>query len=257
MLALLLAAALAAPVDSFTIDDTTYAKPRTIWLHRTPSFRADDYRLFVFIGDWYLDDIAANAAADAAGGSAVVAIVSTAELRPADIVNRARFAQMIVTDVMPALRKKLGGLPPPDRVVVGGASFGGPTSAYLAFHHPELFGNVIAQSGAFWRGNEGTSEPPEWLTDQYRRSPLLPIRFYVEVGAEEKQVAPNGLVFIEPNRRFRDMLAAKKYAFQYVEVPGAKHNPEHWRAALGAAIAYVSQPLNRPATSSSPGKPLR
>ena len=36
------------------------------------------------------------------------------------------------------------------------------------------------------------------------------------------------------------MLAAKKYAFEYVEVPGAKHNPDHWRAALPAAIRYLA-----------------
>jgi enterochelin esterase-like enzyme len=47
--------------------------------------------------------------------------------------------------------------------------------------HPEIFGNVLAQSGSFWWKPENDDEY-EWLTRQFVASPKLPIRFYLQIG---------------------------------------------------------------------------
>jgi len=105
-----------------------------------------------------------------------------------------------------------------------------------------VFGNVLAQSGAFWRGNEGANDPAEWLTSELRNKPRLPLRFYIEVGSEETRSSPNGVIFVEASRHLRDVLAMKEYAFRYSEVPRNIHDPEHLRPTLPAGIIYLSKP---------------
>ena len=245
----LLALALAAPlfaIESFVVEDRAYGHERKVSLYRSQTAARRDFDLYVFIaGDAYFDDLALQATIDTLTAEKKIRPIVAAGVditeRPAEITNRAKFADFVSRDLMPALAKKLGGLPKPARVTIAGFSFGGVSSAYVAFRHPELFGNVLSQSGAFWRGPEGASEPKEWLTQQLREKPRRPIRFYVEVGEKETQIAPNGLVFIDANRHLRDVLASKKYTFEYVEVPNAVHNPDHWRDALGAGILYLSR----------------
>ena len=58
------------------------------------------------------------------------------------------------------------------------------------FRRPDLFGNVLSQSGAFWRGSEGSNDAPyEWLTSQYAAAARKPIRFLLNVGSTETRGA--------------------------------------------------------------------
>ena len=223
---------------SFTVNDASYSHPRQITIYRSAQPAKN---LFVFIeSELYQTEIGLPATLDALKIPATVVTIEITE-RAGEITNRKKFADFVANDLMPALKEKLGALPDARHTAIGGYSFGGLTAAYVAVQHPEIFGNVLSQSGAFWRGNEGASDPPEWLTQQLREKPKLPIRFYIEVGAEEHQVVPNRMEFIVANRHLRDVLAAKKYDFKYVEVPGAKHEPGHWKAALPAGIAWLAQ----------------
>jgi len=228
----------AMAVESFSIQQ------RKVWLVKSPvafDTNTGNYKLFVFLGgDLYADDLALPAVIEKLDVPAVAVMLGSSTDKPADVANRAKFADYVANEIMPALRAKLGRLPDAKRVIIGGWSFGGVTSSYIAFRHPELFGNVISQSGAFWRGPEGASEPKEWLTQQFRDKPKLPIDFYIEVGAAETHTAPNGVIFIEANRHLRDALVAKRYSVKYVEAPGAFHEPTHWRGALPDAVKYFA-----------------
>src|SRR5215813_5857602 len=113
-------------------------------------------------------------------------------------------------------------------------------ATYVAWKRPDVFGNVLAQSGAFWRGNEGGTADPEWLTRQFKNSPKVNLRFYVEVGAQETGKTPAGPIFIEANRRLHVALADKGYNVRYVEVAGARHDPVHWRFQLADGILYLA-----------------
>jgi enterochelin esterase-like enzyme len=62
----------------------------------------------------------------------------------------------------------------PQKSIVGGYSFGGLAAAFVAFRRPDLFGNVLSQSGAFWRGNDKDVKW-EWLIGQYEAAPKLPL----------------------------------------------------------------------------------
>ena len=239
-------------VESLTIDDTTYGVRRSVWLYKSPDTAGPPtrtYNLFVFLQKEYIDELAVPATLQklVATGEippTVAVVLDTSTERPTDIANRAKFDQFVTANLLPWLHAKLGRLPEPKNVVIAGFSVGGLNAAYIAYRHPDVFGNVLAQSGAFWRGNEGANDPPEWLTNELRNKPRLPLRFYIEVGSEETRRSPNGVIFVEANRHLRDVLAMKEYVFRYSEVPRNIHDPEHLRPTLGAGIVYLSKPAH-------------
>lgn len=252
-MALLLAAAAARAaepaVESFAIDDTTFGLQRPVWLYKSPGTTGSakpSYNLFVFLQKEYIDELAVPATLQKLVASGeipptIAVVLDTTTERPTDIANRAKFDRFVTANLLPWLRAKLGRLPEPKNVVIAGFSVGGLNAAYIAYRHPDVFGNVLAQSGAFWRGNEGANDPPEWLTNELRNKPRLPLRFYIEVGSEETRRSPNGVIFVEASRHFRDVLAMKEYVFQYSEVPRNIHDPEHLRPTLPAGIIYLSK----------------
>src|SRR5438105_1964126 len=105
--------------------------------------------------------------------------------------------------------------------------------------HPELFGKVLSQSGAFWRGNEASNDAPyEWITQHLALIPKANVRFVLDVGSMETMGAMGGAApsLVDANRRLRDVLKAKGYAVDYFEVPGGQHSTETWRTRLPAGI---------------------
>lgn len=251
LIALLLVPAVRAAepaVGAFAIDDTAYGLQRPVWLYKSPGSAGSAngaWNLFVFLQREYLDELAIPATLERLVASGeipptVAVVIDTSTERPAEIATSAKFDRFVTANLLPWLRAKLGPLPAPKNVVIAGFSVGGLNAAYLAYRHPDVFGNVLAQSGAFWRGPEGANDPPEWLTSELRAKPRLPLRFYIEVGSEEAHTSPNGVVFVEANRRLRDTLMEKGYVVRYSEVPRNIHDPEHLRPTLPAGIVYLS-----------------
>src|SRR5262249_27555734 len=117
--------------------------------------------------------------------------------------------------------------------------FGGLASVYVAFKHPEIFGNVISQSGSFWFKPKGEEEP-EWLTRQFAASSKLPLRFDMMVGLLERGSTPGSAPdMVSVNRHLRDVLTAKGYEVHYREYLGG-HDPLNWRGALPETLVTLS-----------------
>lgn len=240
--------------DSGRVDTRTFTsrkgEQRKIWVYTPPGFaatRKPAYDLLIaFDGDMQTEDIQLPAVLDhlqntKAAASLIAVMIDNSANRIGELANNKRFADLVASEIVPWIRQHWNVTQDPQRTIVTGASAGGLAAANVAFHRPDLFGNVIAQSGAFWRGNEGSTSEWEWLTRQVAQSAKKPVRFYLEVGAMEmKPVLGTGPVFIEANRRFRDALNAKGYDVTYVEVPRANHSPEHWRAQIGPAIVAIT-----------------
>lgn len=233
-------------VKQYTMESRMYGHPRKISIYTPAGYSASGATTYdaayFFDADDYVGDIGLPATLDNLIAAKkikpmVVVLVDNSDDRLGDLANHKKFADFMASEVVPWARKKVKITTDPHRTIIGGYSAGGLGSAYVAYMHPEVFGKVLSQSGAFWRGNEGASEPYEWLTSQYASSPKKDLRFYVEVGAAETHRAlGSGPVFVEANRRLRDALKAKGYAVTYKEVAGAHHEPTHWREALGEAL---------------------
>ena len=94
--------------------------------------------------------------------------------------------------------------------------------------HPEIFGNVLSQSGSFQIVPEGKME----LIRQFVEKPKLPVRFYLEAGLLETGDSPS---LLHANRHLRDVLEAKGYFVNYSDFNG-RHDDICWRGSLSTGL---------------------
>jgi enterochelin esterase-like enzyme len=131
-----------------------------------------------------------------------------------------------------------------------GSSLGGLTAAYCAFHHSQVFGNVLSQSGSFWYAPwEQTSvrfdlEPGAFIREVIAGA-HVPVRFWMEVGMYELGGGPLlGASQLAQNRHLRDILSVKGYDVNYHEYSGG-HDYATWRGSLAdGLIALFGAPAS-------------
>lgn len=245
----------AARVELHSIHDSTYHRARRVWIYTPPGYqanRATPYDLMiVFDGAEYLDTIPLprmlDSLASAHAAPPFVAVLvddSTRGVRLGELANVARFETFVGGQLVPWVRRGWNVTRDPHRTIITGSSAGGLAAAFLAFRRPDLFGNVLSQSGAVWRGAEASNAPPfEWLTAQYAASPRKDIRFTIDIGALETVhvLGGTGPSPVDASRRFVAALRAKGYPVTYTEVPNAAHAPQFWRQRLAGDIVSLTR----------------
>jgi enterochelin esterase-like enzyme len=156
------------------------------------------------------------------------------------------FAKFVAQELMPWLRTRYNVTRDPGRSVIAGSSYGGLAAAYTAFMCPDLFGNVLSQSGSFWWSpTRDPADPakldvysePGWLVREFARKPTLPVRFYMEAGWFE---GGDGGGILDTNRYFRDILRAKGYVVHYREFRGG-HDYANWRATFADGLIALAE----------------
>jgi enterochelin esterase family protein len=183
----------------------------------------------------------------------VAVFVESGATRDRDLGCYPPFAEFVARELVPWVRSRYRVCRDPHRAVVSGFSRGGLAAAYCGLRHPEVFGNVLAQSGAFWwypeadRDAKAPTEEREvrrlgrqtgWLTRQFATTERRPVRFYLEAGRFEQ--GHGGGILLD-TRRLRDVLEAKGYAVLHREFSGG-HDFIVWRGSLAdGLIALVGK----------------
>jgi enterochelin esterase-like enzyme len=177
--------------------------------------------------------------------------------RLVDLVASDEFADFMAQELMPWIRSHYNVTKDPKQTVITGYSAGGLASAYVALRHPEVFGNVLSQSGAFWwsfehnggicgsrcpesggRGGDGSRDATtegNIMVKQFLASAKLPLRFYLAVGTFEYDRNGGGGEILEGTRHLRDVLLAKGYQVHYQQFVGG-HDGLSWRGALADGL---------------------
>jgi enterochelin esterase-like enzyme len=164
------------------------------------------------------------------------------ESRDRDLECYPPFADFVAKELVPWARQRYRFSAEPERTIVGGVSLGGLNAAYCALRYPEVFGNVLSQSGAFgyfpdWdEVEENDTSPFGWLIRQFVTARKLPIRFYLEAGLFEND-CPEAL--LTQNRRMRDVLEAKGYSVVYSEFAGG-HEFLSWRGSVADGLIALA-----------------
>ena len=177
--------------------------------------------------------------------------------RLVDLVASDEFADFMANELVPWIRSHYNVTKDPKQTVLTGYSAGGLASAYVALRHPEVFGNVLSQSGAFWwsfehnggvcgsrcpesggRGGDGSRDATtegNIMVKQILASPKLPLRFYLAVGTFEYDRNGGGGEILEGTRHLRDVLLAKGYQVHYQQFVGG-HDGLSWRGTLADGL---------------------
>jgi enterochelin esterase-like enzyme len=157
--------------------------------------------------------------------------------RPRDLGCYPPFVKFLIQEVIPWARQNFRLAQDPEKTAIVGVSRGGLMAPYIALCHPEVFGNVIAQSGYFDWKPEGEVEPG-WLIRQYAESPRLPLKFHLDAGLYETEVSTvegPATDILASTRRMRDLLQMKGYPVHYAEFSGG-HGPINWPRTLADSL---------------------
>ena len=113
----------------------------------------------------------------------------------------------------------------PGGYAVLGASMGGLMALYTGLRLPEVFGQVLSQSGAF-----NLSGLELVIMDLVRHFPVQPLKVWMDVGRFE------GL--LSANQEMYALMVEKGYQVSYREYPGG-HNYTSWRDDIWRGLEYL------------------
>lgn len=157
-----------------------------------------------------------------------------------------QFDEFLVQELIPRIRADFRVTRDPAKTIIGGASMGGLSAACAAIRHPQIFGNVLSQSGSYWWAPAGDAED-DWFSREVAGRPRLPVRFYLSIGRFESGAAflDGRISILHANRHLRDVLRAKGNTVFYREI-NAGHEPYNWQVTLpDGLIALLGAPAAR------------
>ncbi len=234
-------------VEKQRFKSTILNNERNIWVYTPPNYQATTKPyglLVVFDGFTYLSQVPTQTILDNLIAKNLIPPLVAVTVDNVSQVSRGvelpcnpAFADFLAKELVPMLREKYNLSKDAAQTLVAGSSYGGLASTYAAFRHPEVFGNVLSQSGSYWWRPEGNAdEEHEWLTKQFAASPKLPVRFYMDVGLMESDPTPGkGPSMVVANRHLREVLRAKGYSVHYAEFNGG-HEYINWRGTLAEGL---------------------
>ena len=234
---------------------------RDLWIYTPPGFMPETGAypwMLLFDGGGYislptpiiLDNLLAAGRIPPVVG---IFVGNASGARTHELTCNERFLAFLCQELLPWVHERYAITNDPKQVVVGGVSYGGLTAAFGALRHPDVFGNVLSQSGAFWwvPGLDDRKIAPRgaeqnWLLHQYVKSAPLPVRFHLSVGLLEKSVPARNITSttLSVNSQFQEILETKGYDVTCAEFPGG-HDFAGWRGILPEAIESLLGQLAR------------
>ena len=173
---------------------------------------------------------------------AVLIANASQESRTVELTPNPKFADFLATELIPWTRAHYNVTSDPGKTVVAGSSLGGLTAVYAGYRHPEVFRNVLCQSGSFWWApdhsgtvSEGVVTEPGWMAKQFIASSKLALKFYLDAGAFEFDSNGTGGGILETTRNIRDVLLAKGYEVHYQQFVGG-HDYLGWRGTFADGL---------------------
>lgn len=165
------------------------------------------------------------------------------------------FARMLITELLPEVRKSYTFADDPKRRIIGGGSSGGIASFTVAWTHPEAFANVISLIGSYvsigYHPATATT-PAVYGGDTYpgliRKSKIRPIRIFMQDGANDLD-NEHGNWFLANQQMVKSLewananadkwnLGPARYDLKYVWGDGG-HSGEHGGSLLPDIIRWL------------------
>jgi enterochelin esterase-like enzyme len=212
-----------------------------LWVYTPPNYTraGEPYNLLLLLDGWvYARVLQAPTILDNLQDVGALPPVVTIMLGHADRETREReytfhqpFLEFITQELLPWIRLHYHVTSDPAQSAVGGLDLSAVSAALLALRHPDLFGNVLAQSGHFEEKLPEDIEH-ERVANLIAATPAVPVRFHLDAGLLETHPAPHGAPsLLVSNRHLRQLLRAKNYPVHYKEFSGG-HDYICWQETL-------------------------
>ncbi|HEX7737471.1 MAG TPA: alpha/beta hydrolase-fold protein [Ktedonobacteraceae bacterium] len=201
-----------------------------LWIYTPPSYTraAEPYNLLLLFDGWayarvlqaptILDNLQ-----DVGALPPLVAVMlghPDRQTRESEYTFHQPFLEFVTQELLPWIRLHYHITADPALSVVGGLDISAVSAALLALRHPDLFGNVLAQSGHF-EGKLPEDTEHERVANLVASNPTAPVRFHLDAGLlETHPTRGGGPSLLISNRHLRQLLQAKNYRVHYEEFSG-------------------------------------
>ena len=237
--------AAAGRVEEYDLPSKVFGRARRIWVYEPPAAQAEALLICLWGRD-YLNEIPVPTILDNLIGQRKLAPMMAIFIaddgdRFQNFERTAMMTEFVTAEVIPWAHNQKKAPLAASKIVIAGYSASGLAATYAAYKHPEAIGNVLAQSGAFWRGFEGEGAPEvEWLSAHFASAPRSQTKFFLHAGAKETRPAGgSGVSILDANRKLQGVLRERGYRVAFEEVPGAEHEFLHWRSRFGDGLIYL------------------
>jgi enterochelin esterase-like enzyme len=233
-------------VEQTTIASKLLGNTRDVWVYTPPGYDTLAKNgglplLLTFDGGEYVSSIPVPTILDNLVAAkrivpmVAVFVASPDEHRNTELDQNEHFAEFLATELLPWVRSRYAIASSPARNVVAGSSMGGLAAAFVANRYPEIFGNVLSQSGAFMYAAPG-EQTPERMKRDIEAAPKRDVAYYLEAGIyEQGRLDQGGVDLLTSNRHLRDVLKAKGYRLTYDEFAGG-HDDLSWRGGFSRGL---------------------
>ena len=220
-------------IELITVPSHALGGERTVYLYRPANIPAGAklQSLYVQDGQEYLARVHLPRILDylIAHGEIppLIAVMIEPQDRTKEYWLNDAYLRFLTTELVPTIDARFPTDPRPFARTVVGASLGGLIAAYAAIEHPEVFGKVISQSGAFFLDHSK-------LVNLYRERGPSGLVVDLTVGKFEGEL-------LESNHALDAVLREKHIRHAYREFDGG-HNWTSWRDQIGQSLRAVLTP---------------
>jgi enterochelin esterase family protein len=231
-------------VEAMEFTSTILGNERTIWIYTPPDYVRSDRTAtlscsllvvcdgFAFTQVVPTPTILDNLLAEGRIPPLVAVFISNAtDRRHIELPCYEPFADFLALELIPWVREHFNVTSDQTGTVIAGSSFGALAAAFAGLRYPEVFGNILSQSGSYWWKPESDREY-EWLPRQFEAADPLPLRFYLEIGLLETKH------MIIANRHLYEILKAKGCTVHYREFYGG-HEYLNWQGTLADGLTAL------------------
>lgn len=234
-------------IDTIVFDSKIMNNSRNIFIYLPPGYdrhRKSKYPViylfdsFIYLNRVEVPHILDNLTADGKIEPMIAVMIDnpTDTSRRTELPYNFDFKQFITEELVPFIRKEYNISANPDKNIIGGISYGGLASAFIAFYHPDIFGKMLSQSGSFWRDLEwydsnGVDIRGDWLTNKFLVEDKKNLKIFLDWGLQENWCLSAG-------RRMAKVLDKKEYKFKFVEFNGW-HDWANSRKTFPEGLLYL------------------
>lgn len=158
----------------------------------------------------------------------ICVLIESIQNRYEELTCSDKYSDFIAKELMPWIYENYNVSKSPQDTIIGGVSLGGLAATYMAYKNSRIFGNVLSQSGSYWYDGQ-------WLTNKFKESERLPIKFYLNAGVLEDNPYDTEPIMMEVINNMRDVLIKKGYEVSYENFPSG-HDYLSWGETLGTGL---------------------